>query len=96
MNQLEKLLEFKTLTLSLFIQSNSVKDNLLKDIQLRSHSEKLSEFPKVENSNQSNFLKLKKNSKLESQIKILSNKRLELLMVEDLCQLNFHNKNHNP
>ena len=96
MNQQEKLLEFKTLTQSLSTQSNSTKDHLLKGTLLKSHSEKLSELLKVDNFNQSNFLKLMNNLRLEFQIKILSNKRLELLMVEDLCQLNFHNKNHNP
>jgi len=49
----------------------------------------------VEDLCQLNFLKLKKNSKLEFQIKIPLNKRLELLMVEDSCQLNLFNKNPN-
>ena len=44
---------------------------------------------------QFNFHKVKKNSKLESQIKIHLNKELELLMEVDLCQLNLFNKNPN-
>ena len=90
MNQQEKLLEFKTQTQSLFIQSNSIKDNLLKDMQLKSHSVKLSELLRVENFNQSNFLRPMNNLRLESQIKIPSNKKLESLMVVNLCQFNFH------
>ena len=43
---------------------------------------------------QFNFHKVKKNSKLESQIKIILNKKLELLMEEDLCQLNLCKHNH--
>lgn len=95
MNQQEKLLEFKTLTQSLSIQSNSTKDHLLKGTLLKSLSEKLSESLKVENFSQSNFLKLMNNLRLESQIKILSNKELELLMVENFYQFNFHRVKRN-
>ena len=95
MNPLEKLLESKTLILNLFIQSNSVKDNLQKGTRLKSHLENPLESLKVEDFNQLNFLKLKNNSKLEFQIKIHLNKKLELLTEEDFCQFNFPNNNLN-
>ena len=84
-NQLVKQSEFKIPILNPFIQSNSLKDNLPKDMETKNHLEKLSEF-KIPTQNLFillNFHKLNLNSKLESQIKIILNKKSELLMEEN-------------
>ena len=95
MNLLDKLLVFKIPIPNLCILLNSIKDSLLRAMPVKSLLEKPSELLKVENFNLLNFLKPSSNSKQEFQIKIHLNKKLESLMEEDLCLLNFLNNNLN-
>ena len=84
-NHLEKLSEFKIPTQNLFILLNLQKDNLLKDMEIKNLLVKQLEF-KTQTQNLFillNFHKLNLNSKLESQIKIILNKKSELLMEEN-------------
>ena len=97
MNQSEKQLEFKTLILDLFTQSNflKLKKNSKLESQIKTHLNRKLELLMEENFYQFNSLKVKNNSKLESLIKKILAKKLELLTEEDYCLLNFHNMDHN-